>query len=211
MATHAGRHEVSSMSERLLSLVLFVTVTTVSPGGATALATASGAQFGLRRSLPLIGGVAIGLASLAAAAAAGLAGLILAVPSAYLVMKIGGSIYLFWLAWKIGSSSRPDVGSKMAAAPLSFVAGAMLLWLNPKAWAMTLGAAASFAALATGPIDLAIILGVAFGISATILLSLWCLAGLVLTHLLRSELHWRLTYVALGLLLAASVVPIWLE
>jgi threonine/homoserine/homoserine lactone efflux protein len=189
-------------------MLLFVSIATLSPGGATALATASGAQFGFRRSLPLIAGIALGLATLAAAAAAGLAGLFLALPSFQVVLKGAGSLYLLWLAWKIGRSGRPNLDSKNER-PLTFSAGVMLLWLNPKGWTMTLSAAASFAMLATSPAKLAALLGATFGVSATLSLSVWCVAGLLLARVLRTDLHWRLANAALGLLLAASIVPIW--
>lgn len=194
----------------ILPLILFVVVTTLSPGGATALATASGAQFGFRRSLPLIAGIALGLASLAAAAAAGLAGLLLALPSFQIILKGVGSVYLLWLAWKVARSGRPNLESKKEK-PITFIAGMLLLWLNPKGWTMTLGAAASFAALAASPAQLALLLGASFGISATLSLCLWCTAGLMLARLLRTDLHWQLTNAALGLLLAASIIPIWLQ
>src|SRR5580700_10348320 len=81
------------------SLVLFVIVSTITPGGATTLATASGAHFGYRRSIPLMAGIAAGLASMAASAAAGLGTILLALPSLQFVMKTLGSLYLVWLAW----------------------------------------------------------------------------------------------------------------
>ena len=196
--------------EMLLPLLLFVTVATLSPGGATALATASGAQFGLRRSVPLIVGIALGLASLAAAAAAGLAGLFLALPSFQMFLKAIGSTYLLWLAWKIGRGGRPDLESENAK-PVTFASGVLLLWLNPKGWTMTLSAAASFAALATSPAKSAILLGACFGIAATLSLSIWCVAGLMLARVLRTDWHWRVTNAALGSLLVASIIPIWLK
>lgn len=194
----------------LLPLLLFVVIATVSPGGATALATASGAQFGFRRSIPLIIGIAIGLASLAAASAAGLAGLFLALPSFQMILKAVGSIYLLWLAWNIMKSGKPNLEAKKEK-PISFINGILLLWLNPKGWTMTLGAAASFAALASSPAKLAALLGASFGISALVSLTLWCFAGLMLARLLRTEMHWRVANVILGLLLAASIIPIWVE
>ena len=96
------------------------------------------------------------------------------------------------------------------ARPASLLGGASLLWFNPKGWAMTLGAAASFAALAGGPLQLAVLLGAAFGLSAALSLSLWCVAGSILARLLRSERQWHLLNAVLGLLLAASVIPMWL-
>ncbi|HEV2678729.1 MAG TPA: LysE family transporter [Aliidongia sp.] len=185
-------------------------MSTITPGGATALATASGAQFGFRRSVPLMAGIVGGLASLAAASAAGLAGLLLAAPSLQIAMKLAGSAYLLWLAWKIGHSGPPAMKTNLAG-PTSFVGGACLLWLNPKGWAMALGAAASFAMLADGPVRLAILLSATLGLAAATSLSLWCLAGLMLARLLRTERQWRLVNAVLGLLLALSILPMWLE
>ena len=196
--------------DAILPLVLFVVVSTITPGGATTLATASGAQFGFRRSVPLMAGIAAGLASLAAASAAGLAGLLLAAPSLQTAMRVAGSAYLLWLAWKIAKSGRPNMNANMGV-PTSFLGGAGLLWLNPKGWAMALGAAASFAALASGPLQLALLLGSAFGLAAAVSLSLWCMAGLLLARLLRTERQWRVLNAVLGVLLAASIVPMWLE
>ena len=195
-------------ADAILPLVLFVIVSTITPGGATTLATASGAQFGFRRSIPLMAGIAVGLASLAAVAAAGLAGLLLAAPSLQTAMRLAGSAYLLWLAWKIARSGPPNMRTDVGV-PTSFLGGACLLWLNPKGWAMALGAAASFAILASGPLQLALLLGAAFGIAAAVSLSLWCLAGLLLARLLRTERQWRLLNAVLGLLLVVSVIPMW--
>lgn len=195
--------------QSLAPLALFVAVSTGSPGGATTLATASGVNFGFRRSLPLIAGIAAGLASMAAAAAAGLASTLLAVPSLQLALKAGGSLYLLWLAWQLGRRGPPHPSSA-AARPSTFVVGVWMLWHNPKAWAMTVGAAASFAALADGPLRLGALLFAFFGVAAALSLSLWCAAGLVLARLLRGDRGWRMVNGALGALLALSIVPIWL-
>lgn len=93
--------------ETVLPLVVFALASSVTPGGATTMATASGAHFGFRRSIPLMAGIAAGLASMAAAAAAGLAGVLEAMPSLQLVLKTVGSAYLLWLAWKVGRSDSP--------------------------------------------------------------------------------------------------------
>lgn len=193
----------------LFPLALFALIATTSPGGATAMATASGASFGFRRSLPLIGGIAVGLASMAAASATGLAGLLLAAPRLQLAMRAGGSLYLLWLAWQIAGRGAPDLGAGRAR-PSRFLAGVWMLWHNPKAWAMTTGAAASFATLTDGPLGLAVLLGLAFGLSAALSLSAWCGAGLLLARRLRTEGQWRCLNAMLGALLALTVVPLWL-
>ena len=193
----------------LWPLAGFALVSTITPGGATTLATASGAHFGFRRCIPLIAGIAAGLASMAASASAGLAGLLLAEPSLQVAIKATGSIYLAWLAWKIGRSGPPRRGAAPARPP-GFVGGAWMLWHNPKGWAMTLGAAAAFAALASGPIRLALLLGATFGAAAAVSLSAWCIAGQLLARLLRTDRQWHALNAALALLLVASILPMWL-
>ena len=193
-----------------LPLTLFVLVSTITPGGATTLAAASGAHFGYRRSLPLMTGIAAGLASMAGAAAVGLGSLILALPSLQLAMKLVGSAYLLWLAAKIARSGPPHLSASVTR-PTSFLGAVWLLWHNPKGWATSLGAAASFATLASDPLTLGILLGSFFALGALLSLSLWCLAGLLLARLLRSDTQWRVLNALLGALLAISIVPLWLE
>ena len=196
-------------SREITSLLLFVVVSTITPGGATTLATASGANFGYRRSLPYILGIALGLASMAAGSAVGLGGLLLTLPGLQLAMRAAGTLYLLWLAWRI-ARNRPPHLQQASARPVSLLGGAWMLWHNPKGWAMTLGAAASFASLAHGPVRLGAVLGLAFGLAAIISLSLWCLAGLLMARLLRTAAHWRAFNGVLAGILAGSIVLIWI-
>ncbi len=146
---------------------------------------------------------------MAALAAAGLAGVLLAKPSLQIAMKAIGSLYLIWLAWRISRSGPPHLRANIAK-PTSFVGGAWMLWHNPKGWAMTLGAAASFAALADGPIRLAALLGLTFGVAAAASLAVWCMAGQLLARLLRTDRQWRALNAILGVVLVASIIPMWL-
>ncbi|WP_198651280.1 LysE family translocator [Salinicola sp. CPA57] len=194
----------------ILPLLLFVVTSTMTPGGATTLATASGAHFGYRRSLPLMGGIAVGLGSMGASTAAGLGAILLALPSIQVAMKALGSLYLLWLAWKIAQSPPPHAQTTLAK-PTRFLGGIWLLWHNPKGWAMTLSAAASFATLASGPIQLGALLGLSFGLAAFGSLTLWCAVGLLLARLIRTDQQWRLVNMTLGALLGASIIPMWFE
>lgn len=195
--------------DQFFPLIAFAAVSTVTPGATTTLATASGAHFGFRRSLPFMIGVAIGLAAMAVAAAAGLAGLLLAAPSLQFAMKLAGSAYLLWLAVRIGRSGPPHL-ERSIARPTSLFGALWIQLQNPKGWTMTLGAAASFAGLAGGPAELATLLGAIFGIFALLSLMLWCAAGLLLAQVLRQGWQWQLVNAALGLALAGSIVPMWL-
>ncbi len=197
------------MLDTFLPLALFVLVATISPGGATTLATASGATFGWWRSFPLLSGISFGLASMAAATALGLGALILAVPALQLAMKLLGSLYLLWLAVQISLRGQPGK-AVVTQKPSRFITGVGLLWQNPKAWAMTLSASASFASLTQSAEELAVLLGLVFAVLSMASLALWCVAGIVLARALKTERQWRLLNRCLGALLVGSIVPLWL-
>lgn len=197
------------MSELLLSAITFAVVTTISPGGATTLATASGAQFGLARSVPLLSGIALGLGTLVASVAGGLGSLVLAWPVIQVVLRVLGSAYLLWLAWIIARLGSPKSSAGRSADPIGFAKGFALLWMNPKGWTMAVAAAGAFAGLSDDPSRLALLLGTVFGAAASFSLTLWCLGGSWLSRMLRTEAQWRVLNGILGLLLACSVIPMW--
>ncbi len=199
------------MPETFYSFILFVIIATATPGGATTLATASGVQFGFKRSIPLMLGIATGLAALAAAAASGLATLVQSLPMLEWTVRAIGTAYLLWLAIKIGSAGEPKSTNQRSGTPIKFAGGLLLLLLNPKGWAMALSAAASFAAIASDTVELAIIMASSFSFAAIASLSIWCIGGATLSQVLRSEFHWRIVNISLGILLSLSIIPMWLE
>jgi len=193
----------------LAALVTFAVVATVTPGGANLLAAASGARLGLRRSLPLLAGLSLGVAALFATAGIGFGALLNAAPALDAAMRAAGSAYLLWLAGRIARSGPPGVPEREGAVPAGFLTGVILLWLNPKAWTTAIAASATFAGLAMSPALLAALLGAVFETAAAISLLLWCTCGLFLARALRTHAQWRVVNAALGAALAASVIPMW--
>lgn len=190
-------------------LALFTLAATITPGGATTLATASGAHFGFRNSLPLMLGIATGLASMAAGAAFGMANMLLINPLFPLLLKITGTLYLLWIAWRVAGAPAP--GNEMKAIrPIGYIAGLWMLWHNPKGWAMTAAAAAAYANLASNPGQMAAVMGFSFGLAALASLSIWCLAGRELARRIKQPEHWRIVNGALGALIVTSTIPMWL-
>ncbi|MDI1329514.1 LysE family translocator [Pseudomonas sp. UYIF39] len=190
-------------------LALFTVAATITPGGATTLATASGAHFGFRNSIPLILGIATGLASMAAGASFGLTNVLIFDPLFPLMLKTAGTLYLLWLAWKVAGAPAPGTDMK-AMHPTGYIAGLWMLWHNPKGWAMTAAAAAAYANLASSPGQMALVMGLSFGIAALASLSIWCYAGRELARRIKKPAHWRIVNSSLGALIMASTIPMWL-
>jgi threonine/homoserine/homoserine lactone efflux protein len=198
------------MVEALISMVVLAVATTLTPGPSTILAAASGASFGVRRTLPLMAGVAFALAILMVAAAAGLMAVIHAVPSIHIVVKVLGSAYLLWLCWRISRASPGGGGPTMLASPLGFGAGMTVLLANPKAWSMAIAASATYSNLLSSTTMLAVVLGIVFAVSAILATLFWCAGGVMLGSRLRSARQWRTVNLILCGLTAASIIPLWL-
>jgi threonine/homoserine/homoserine lactone efflux protein len=198
------------MIEALLSMVVLAVATTFTPGPSTLLAAASGARFGVGRTIPLMAGVAAGLASLMIAAAAGLVVLLQAVPSIHVVVKVLGSAYLLWLCWKISRATLADNEPSMLKSPVGFAAGMAVLLANPKAWSMAIAASATYAELVPNATLLAFMLGAVFAVVAILATLFWCAGGVMLGSTLRSARQWKTVNLILAGLTALSIVPLWL-
>ena len=86
----------------------------------------------------------------------------------------------------------------------------MLTLVNPKAWAMALGVAGSFAELSPDPATLVLILAVTFGGCGFLALSGWTMFGAMLARLLRTTRQWHVVNAFLALMLIVSIATFWL-
>jgi threonine/homoserine/homoserine lactone efflux protein len=86
----------------------YILVMAVTPGPNNAMLAASGMNFGVRRTVPHILGVTIGVIVLFALCGLGLGVLFNVIPYAELTLAIVGSIYLAYLAWRIANAGAPS-------------------------------------------------------------------------------------------------------
>jgi threonine/homoserine/homoserine lactone efflux protein len=167
-------------------------------------------HFGVRRSIPYITGIAVGLSSMAVASALGLAALLMALPALEISVRAIGTAYLLYLAWRVATGGAPS-RTAQTARPVSFLGAAGLAWYNPKAWAVTMGASSSFAHLTTEMASQAALMGGTFLAFAAASMALWCMMGQALGRLLKTERQWHVINITMGSLLALSIIPMWVE
>jgi threonine/homoserine/homoserine lactone efflux protein len=127
----------------LIALLGFAFVTSVTPGPNNMMLLASGVNFGFRRTVPHMLGISMGHALMVFLVGLGLAGIFKAWPPALTLLKVASVAYMLWLAWKIAHAAAPGEG-QAAAKPLTFLQAAAFQWVNPKAWAMALGAVSAY-------------------------------------------------------------------
>ncbi|MEO0693376.1 MAG: LysE family transporter, partial [Pseudomonadota bacterium] len=87
--------------ELLTALAAFAFVSSITPGPNNMMLMASGANFGLVRTIPHMLGVALGFVVMVVLVGLGLIGLFDAVPISYTILKVLSVAYLLYLAWKI--------------------------------------------------------------------------------------------------------------
>jgi threonine/homoserine/homoserine lactone efflux protein len=192
----------------LIAIVAFSVVSSVTPGPNNLLLWASGAEAGLRRTLPHVLGTALGLGFMALAVAAGLGALVTTVPAVTVALKLAGSAYLVWLAWRLLRSGALHRGA--ATTPLGVGQAVAFQLVNAKAWIFALGAVTTFR-----PSELPTLAGgaVVAAIMALVILptaGLWAAAGEALARLVAEPGSRRVVNVVLGVLLVASVVTVWI-
>lgn len=189
-------------------LYAFVFAGLFSPGPNVILLTASGARFGLWRTLPHILGVVIGVGVTSGLTALGVGAVLLGLPALTLALKIGAAGWILWMAWQLARRAQASA-SAAEEAPWSLPKAVLFQWVNPKVWVIALAASAGYA---TGlpPWQEALRLASAFsGINLFVCL-FWTSAGALLTYLLSTPRAWTVFNGVMALALAASAVMVFL-
>jgi threonine/homoserine/homoserine lactone efflux protein len=192
------------------AVLLFSLVMGFTPGPNNAMLAASGARFGIGRTLPHLAGVMIGFPVMVLLAGLGLASILLASPLLQLVMKIVSCAYLLWLAFQIARSASAKSGS--GGKPLTFLQAAAFQWVNPKAWLMVVSAISAYTAGRGMQLYLQVAIIAVICLIVTFLSTLtWAAFGAAIGRWLRAPLALRLFNLSMAMLLIGSTIPIMLE
>lgn len=201
-------------TDLLLALAGFAFVTSVTPGPSNMLLLASGANHGFLRSTPLAFGINVGFLTMLAAVGMGLGQLLTSYPAVYQVMRIVSVGYVLWLAWKIASSTPAPIDDKgavtRATKPINFIQGALLQWVNPKAWIVAMIVTVNYTVQTDYASNLALLILV-FGLVNLPSICSWALSGAFLKMLLNDPRRVRIINIVLALLLVATILPVALD
>jgi threonine/homoserine/homoserine lactone efflux protein len=187
-----------------LALISFSFVSSVTPGPNNIMLTASGVNFGLRRTVPHMAGIFVGCAMIILLTSFGLGFLVQQVPLLRWAMMALGAIYTLWLSWKIASSG--SLGADGGRPhPMHFWGAVAFQWVNPKLWVMAVAAAALY----VRPDHLVpdgLLLSLVFSLVTIPCILLWAGFGAALSDFLKAPARIRVFNMVMGLCLAASVL-----
>jgi threonine/homoserine/homoserine lactone efflux protein len=191
--------------DQILAFAVFAFVISITPGPNNTMVLASGANFGLRPTIPHLLGIDLGFAVMIVAVGSGMGGLFTAFPALHSTLRYLGALYLLYLAWKIARSGGPDTqGSRKK--PLSFLQAASFQWVNPKGWIAATGAVATYTP-SNGFFANLLIVTAVFAMVMGPCITLWAAVGTALRGFLGNPAYLRGFNAAMALLLVASLYP----
>jgi threonine/homoserine/homoserine lactone efflux protein len=180
-------------------------VMSITPGPNNVMLTASGANFGFRRTLPHMFGISAGCAIQLIAVCAGLGALFHEWPVFQMILQWAGAAYLLYLGWKLlGSGEIRE--AQVAIEPIGFWHAAAFQFVNPKAWVMTLTAVSLF-----WPADISVWAAGSYLVATMVgvnlpCIAIWALFGSSLRNWLTRPARRMGFNVAMALALAATGV-----
>ena len=176
-----------------ISLIGFAFASSITPGPNNLMLMASGANYGLRRTIPHMLGISLGHAFMVFMVGVLLLQIFDTYPVLKTVLKVVSATYMLWLAWKIANAVPPEAKS-VAGKPFTFLQAAAFQWVNPKAWFMAITAGAAMVAVIFSCVNLP---------SVTV----WAWMGVQVRRFLGSAGRLRAFNITMAVLLVVSLYP----
>lgn len=184
-----------------LSMAAFALASSITPGPVNIVALSAGAQFGFNATLRHVSGATLGFTLLLILLGLGLNKLLVLWPVLTQVIQWAGIAFLLFMAYQLASDDgRLGQGSQPQAP--SFWYGALLQWLNPKAWLASVASLGAF--VADGDRLLLWQFTVIYFVICYASVACWAYTGAMLTGLLQQARNVRRFNRLMALLLAAS-------
>lgn len=196
---------ISGADQWLLGLLAFAFVSSITPGPNNILLAASGARFGLRRTLGHAAGIWAGMVTLLLLAVAGFDAITTTAPSLALALQIMAAVALLLTAISmLRAPTTPATTDPNNAQPWSFWQAVGFQYLNPKALMMAVTAAA-MTPQAIHWLGAATQMIAAFMLVSIPCTWLWVLAGAALRRTLSSPSRQRAFNIVMAGLLVATI------
>ena len=169
--------------------------------------TSAGLNFGVRRGIPHLSGICLGVGIMFLLVGLGFGTLFELYPVLHETIKVIGVIYLLYLAWKIGSTRQSSTDNTQSK-PMTFWQAVAFQWVNPKAWVMGSSALAAFTSLEGNFFIQVLIVSASFKVITIPSAGIWLVFGASLQHILKDPNHFKIFNISMALLLVASILPV---
>ena len=196
------------MHPEILSISLFWFVTAYTPGPNNVVASYSGFNFGITKTIPHILGVTFGFTSLVLFLSIGLINVFKLFPIIQVVMRYLGTLFLFYLSYKIAFSEVSNETKK--ENPVKFIETFLFQYLNPKGVTVAIIVVSTYLELGENYINYTTqILTLAFLFSITSI-TLWTFVGKFLRKFATNDKFIKYFNYAMSVLLLLSIITFYI-
>ena len=197
------------MYPQLVPLIFFSVAAAFTPGPNNIIGSYSGFNFGIKKSIPLILGVTLGYTILISLAAGGLNIVFNTFPILKTIIKVIGSIFLIYLAYKI--SFQNQIKEKIIKNPVKFFDTFIFQFVNPKGVFAAITSISLFVELGENYIfHSLVVIAVSFFCAVTSITS-WCLLGKFLRRFAENKKFIERFNYTMSLSLIVCVILIYLK
>ena len=163
------------MYSQITPLVLFAIAASFSPGPNNIVTSYTSFNFGFKKTIPTMLGVVLGWMTLVIFLQMGSGVIFKQFEEIQIIIKIFGSIYLLYMAYKLSSSK--TISGKSTAKPVTFMNTFFFQFINPKAIIYALLAISMFVDVQDNYLRDSLTLTAVFFIGAIGSQLTWCLIG----------------------------------
>ncbi|WP_222619195.1 LysE family translocator [Undibacterium hunanense] len=190
-----------------LSMAAFALAASISPGPVNIVALRSGTQYGFRASLAHVSGATIGFTVLLFLTGLGLHELLNIMPALTQIIQWAGVAFLLFLAYKLAVDDGQLQIDEQGKGPSAWY-GALMQWLNPKAWLASIAGMGAYAA--NGDTTMIWHFTIIYFFVCYASIAAWAYAGTALRQLFRRPALMRAFNRSLAVMLLISAVYLML-
>ena len=196
------------MHPEIISLCLFMFVTSCSPGPNNIVASYSGFNFGVLKTIPHMCGVIFGFTTLVTIMNFGLVNVFQKYPIIQEILKYTGTLFLIYLAYKISFSKTSSDTEKKN--PLKFIETFFFQFINPKSVIVSVIMVSTYVDRGNDFLFYSFwVIGIAF-LFAIISINFWTLVGKFLRRFATNEKFIKRFNYVMSLLLLACIATFYL-
>ncbi len=190
----------------LISIFVFSFATSITPGPNNIMLLSSGLTFGYKKTIPHMLGVVIGFPLMALLVGLGLGKIFESYPAILTILKIVGTVYLLWLAWKIANSTPSLNENANNSTPLKFMPIVLFQWVNPKNWIKIITAMSVYVNSAENALSQILVITIVFLATVIVSANTWTLGGVALKRFIKNKKAIRVFNISMATLLILSII-----
>jgi threonine/homoserine/homoserine lactone efflux protein len=197
------------MSFNIIGYLIYASLMSITPGPNNLMLFSYGKAYGFNDSRNVMLGIFLGFFLMLCLAGYGIANIVTSNPTAGLVLKIIGSLWMLYLAFILRKLSvKVEPGKKTA---IGFGQAFFMQFVNLKAWVMAISGASAFLPQSNNIHLNVFVYAISFGLVGIPCMIIWLKMGDLIAKIVKSEKASRMLGYTMFSLMIVSIVTIWVK